>query len=669
MAATDLETGVKIVNAPAAFKSEVWKKFGFVQGSDRKQVACRLCFAVLAYSGNTTNMSTHLRRHHGIMQTGNVTITTIDPTPSWCSETLAVKSVKSLSETHTSDKAQSTLFRFKSSTSTQKLTVPEKQRITSALTEFIVDDLRPFKLVESAKFKKLISILEPGYVVPGRHHLSEVELPNLYEDVKVKVLNSLREATTVALTTDGWTSRVTESYVTVTVQFIDKNWEMKSYVLQTRRMDEKHTGVNIAGVISAAVVEWGLMDKHPALVSDNAANMVVAARECGLTPFVRCFAHTLNLVVFFHKSTVANTILKQKQKLLGLSEHKLKIDVSTRWNSAYDMLERYLEQQAAVYAALLETKDLRKRESDLSTLNDGDISNAEEVVKTMAQLKKATVALCTEKGPTLSLICPLLHKLSTSLVAAAGDTTLVKNLKKAMHDNLETRYEDDRLFLQTATFLDPRFKQVPFLNEEEKDRTVKSVQGMALSTVQQVPAVRIKQEPPDAVPRPQMPTLPALPTLPQLDQLPALPTLPQLDQDEHVSGPALPLSSLIFVSRRSESPPPRKVAALDDLLGDVFVEKVEEAKPLTPQEIIEKEISIYANEQPIKLTDNPLVWWREHSIYCPHLAKVAKHLLGVPATSVPSERVFSTTGDILSAQRSGLKAKYVDVMIFLKKNM
>ncbi len=42
---------------------------------------------------------------------------------------------------------------------------------------------------------------------------------------------------------------------------------------------------------------------------------------------------------------------------------------------------------------------------------------------------------------------------------------------------------------------------------------------------------------------------------------------------------------------------------------------------------------------------------------------------GIPVTSVPSERVFSTAGDILSAQRACLKAKHVDMIIFLKKNM
>lgn len=61
-----------------------------------------------------------------------------------------------------------------------------------------------------------------------------------------------------------------------------------SHVLQTRAMHESHTGSNIAELLKAALEEWDLISKDPAIVTDNAANMSVAAD-------FRCFAHTLNL--------------------------------------------------------------------------------------------------------------------------------------------------------------------------------------------------------------------------------------------------------------------------------------------------------------------------------------------------------------------------------------
>lgn len=107
-----------------------------------------------------------------------------------------------------------------------------------------------------------------------------------------------------------------------------------------------------------AVREWKL-PPNPPVVTDNASNITVAAEELGTCLHVGCLAHTLNLacgkavshllarmrrvVGYFHRSAVATSILREKQKLLQLPEHKLVIDVATRWNSAVDMISRYLE--------------------------------------------------------------------------------------------------------------------------------------------------------------------------------------------------------------------------------------------------------------------------------------------------------------------------------------
>ncbi len=54
-------------------------------------------------------------------------------------------------------------------------------------------------------------------------------------------------------------------------------------------------------------------------------------------------------------------VLKEKQRLLGIPEHKLKQDMITCWNSSFDMLERFLEQQAAVrFTAGQKTKETLK---------------------------------------------------------------------------------------------------------------------------------------------------------------------------------------------------------------------------------------------------------------------------------------------------------------------
>ncbi len=183
------------------------------------------------------------------------------------------------------------------------------------------------------------------------------------------------------------------------------------FVLQTRPLFESHTGTNIAEVLKAAIQEWEL-EKAPhstAVVTDNARNMEVAVREAGLLPHIKCFAHTLNLasqaglnvsrvsrllgrvrkvVAFFHRSATATAVLTEKQKMLEIASHKLIMDVVTRWNSSMDMLECYLEQQAAITAALLST-GVRKNARQLDTMDSNDITDAEEIVNLLKPLKKS----------------------------------------------------------------------------------------------------------------------------------------------------------------------------------------------------------------------------------------------------------------------------------------
>ncbi len=53
----------------------------------------------------------------------------------------------------------------------------------------------------------------------------------MYEDVKVKVKEAVQRAERVAITTGGWTSRATQSYITITAHTINRQWEIVTFVL------------------------------------------------------------------------------------------------------------------------------------------------------------------------------------------------------------------------------------------------------------------------------------------------------------------------------------------------------------------------------------------------------------------------------------------------------
>lgn len=105
---------------------------------------------------------------------------------------------------------------------------------------------------------------------------------------------------------------------------------------------------------------------------------------------------------------------------------------------------------------------------------------------------------------------------------------------------------------------------------------------------------------------------------------------------------------------------------MEDIFGDVIL--VKETPGKSPLDVIRDEIHRYKSVE-CSLKTLPLDFWRSNCHSYQNIAKLAMQYLSMQATSVPSERVFSTAGDIVTCQRSLLDPESVDMLIFLKKNM
>jgi len=103
------------------------------------------------------------------------------------------------------------------------------------------------------------------------------------------------------------------------------------------------------------------------------------------------------------------------------------------------------------------------------------------------------------------------------------------------------------------------------------------------------------------------------------------------------------------------------------VFADFYKTEEKRTKPLS--DIIHEEVTSYKATGCISVDEDPLAWWKSNEHKYPHIAKLAQRNLAVQGTSVPSERVFSTAGDIVTASRSRLLAENVDKLIFLQKNM
>ena len=118
---------------------------------------------------------------------------------------------------------------------------------------------------------------------------------------------------------------------------------------------------------------------------------------------------------------------------------------------------------------------------------------------------------------------------------------------------------------------------------------------------------------------------------------------------------------------QEEGPAPKRSSALVNLLGKTSTEL--RVAPKSASTRAEEELKKYLEAAPLSLTEDPLHWWRYHETAFPLLAKLAKHYLCIPGTSVAAERVFSTAGDIVTAQRSNLTPEHIDQLIFLQNNL
>lgn len=180
-----------------------------------------------------------------------------------------------------------------------------------------------------------------------------------------------------AATTDFWTSGTCHPYLTVTVHFIDREWDLKSFSLDTSALYEDHTGENVACAITDVLDNWNLSFKNLiATTTDNGLN-IVAAFQMLDSLRISCFGHDLDLAIkkglnnsqvqraigrcdslveLFHRSWKKSRDLREKQHILGLPQHNLTGDVVTRWGSTFDMISRILEQQQALSAVLAEDR-------------------------------------------------------------------------------------------------------------------------------------------------------------------------------------------------------------------------------------------------------------------------------------------------------------------------
>ena len=492
-------------------------------------------------------------------------------------------------------------------------------KISKAIAEHVVIDMRAVNTISLPGFMLMMNTIEPRYHPISRTSLLNKYIFPMYHETVAKVKADMKDAPRHAFTTDGWQSIATESYNTMTVHYIDSDFQLQSKVLDTKMSRERHTAENLSKMMAEAVATWEMKD--PVSVTDNASNITKACSELPYS-HLGCFDHLLNLAVNrclavpevsspvgrcstlvskFKMSANRSDALKAAELQLEIKQLSLIQDVSTRWNSTLDMLERLMLVLPAV-AASLYTTNLAHLLPDANQTR-----GIMDLVVLLKPFKRATEKMGSEKKPTASMILLYLQRLLfEDCHVQPTDSTMIKKAKAAIKQDLQKRYAkpEEQYIMMTATALDPHFKTLAWISEEDRAEAMTYLTAEAMKQAGQsfVPVV-VKAEPSENETTAPAATA-AQPDPQALLELPELPAIPEINgADEMVNTPAKK----------------RKVdddADEEDFFTCLFVKH--ETPAMTMDTKINDELRRYLEEPPIPLKEDSLLWWKTRAAISMH---------------------------------------------------
>ena len=244
---------------------------------------------------------------------------------------------------------------------------------------------------------------------------------------------------------------------------------------------------------------------------------------------------------------------------------------------------------------------------------------AKEVVGVLKPLQTATTVLSMDTNPSLSCVYPVVHGLvNQHLVVRNGDSVQMQKLKERVASDLEERFhlqpaEDADVHVAwLASALDPRFKQLFFLSEQNTP----AVWSYVRSRVERLSRMAADADDSNST-----------------------------EEEEE---------------QKQEGESTGSISAMSFLIG-----AISSGSPKTPES---DEVTRYKAEPAVLDTEDPLKWWKKNEERFPVLAQVCKSIPSIPATSTPSERPFSAAGLICSKKRVSLSREHADMLCFLNRN-
>ncbi|XP_077276766.1 E3 SUMO-protein ligase ZBED1 isoform X1 [Temnothorax americanus] len=510
--------------------------------------------------------------------------------------------------------------------------------VSDAIAEFIIMDLQLPEIVEGRGFQRLVATLRSPCEIPSKNKLEEEIIPRIYDNFRESVVSSLScaasPATELALTIEEWRSNNDESFVTLSVYYRNTGEAtLECKILSTLHApldwEESHWGTTVDSLL----LEWDLKVERitAVVVSTSRTDLLQALTNRGLT-VIPCLLHTLQVCAqaCFDNSEVSSTLAKcrsvigaiishpgalatltMQEQLSELDEGSILLDYPAVWISTYTMLEQMIARRNMITSIL---EGMEGIDQEMFEISNEQWKIMEDIVNVLEPFKVTIMTLSEEKMPLISLLKPLLWQLvSSHLKVKDTDSETARTFKESLSDMLCERYADYNvtLLLQIATTLDPRFKAMPYVTEEDKSVVSTPIKEMLTKLIQEESGdVPIKIE------------------------------------DEAVP------------SKKS------RVSGMEFLLGGLCPTKA----GMPAEEKADLEIVQYQSEPTASLDYCPLQWWSKVSAKCPNLAKLVSRYHCVPACCAPPSRIPPDVQIQYDTKRATLPPHLIDKLIFLHGN-
>ncbi|KAK9951399.1 hypothetical protein M0R45_006841 [Rubus argutus] len=457
----------------------------------------------------------------------------------------------------------------------------------------------------------------------------------------------------VTLTTDLWTSdHQNIGYICLTSHFIGEDWELKKKILAYKCIEYPHDAETLFRYITDLILDWNLEKKLFCMVVDNATVNDAMVRSLkswlcakssilleGKLFHVRCSAHILNLIVqdglqvirdFIYKVRESVKYLKRspfatqkfnhaKAQLKLKDKKKVKMDCPTRWNSTFLMIKSALEMKEVFWRLAQTDRNYKFHPSD------EEWKVAQAICDCLEHFYAATNHFSGTSFPTSNVFFPDICKIQLHLSKwEKSEHEFLRLMAGPMKVKFDKYWEDCSLVLAVAIVFDPRFKMD--LVEYYYDRL------HGFDAHKYVERVR------SAI----------------FDLF--------TEYEDDLSQSKMELRHEVGGSYNDNM-----VASNDDELSgfDSWYVRGRSSNIIAHKK---SELEEYLEEPLFPRTENfnILNWWKINSAKLPTLAKMARDILAVPATTVASEAAFSVGGRVIDESRASMLPETVEALVTTK---